>query len=535
MFNFRSFLKLSAAAAAALIVVSCGEEKPVLASKGNMIPDNAMMAVKIDANQLFEKALGDQNSQGRELWNMGKSMLSMSLGEVGEIGNVARNILKDPATLGVNMNEPVVMSLSADMSKAMLTNEASVDMYFVALLDNKEAFLQVMDATVTFAEREEGLKVTKDASDKFTHYVFVDETEGSLDLGVSAESVVVRFRYRDNDKTDLKTSMLGLFANAGPAATEGLDVFYASAGELTLWYNIEAIMSMVEPMMAYVDQDTAAQFKQILPMLKGASMVADLAFLDGQTVLDMKVFGSEEMTELSKKFYEPASDKFFSYMPGTSVIVGNYYVKNLNEYVKWLSKMDKNYASLFEQLEYMYGIDERFFEGISGNLTFAIDGNGIDTNEVPGFVFMLECDRHVWDFMVSELSEYATYVGSDMYNLMNVAYVSYDNGHVVFADAKTMNAGPLGGSNSFAENALAKQIEKGGLTINMETLPYYLLYQFAAEIDRSMTGGELLEYVSSVTVSTYDNMSGKLIVEMGDKEHNLLEKLVLEAIGNLTF
>jgi hypothetical protein len=133
-----------------------------------------------------------------------------------------------------------------------------------------------------------------------------------------------------------------------------------------------------------------------------------------------------------------------------------------------------------------------------------------------------------------EIVEEAHCVGSDMYNIMNVAYLAYMDGHIVLADPDTMSAVSLGGTDSFAETALAKEIQNGGVVMNLEALPIPVLDMFAKEIDANMSGEELLDFVSSVVVASYnDNMSAKLILNMGDKQHNFLEKLINEAVAGL--
>jgi hypothetical protein len=97
-----------------------------------------------------------------------------------------------------------------------------------------------------------------------------------------------------------------------------------------------------------------------------------------------------------------------------------------------------------------------------------------------------------------------------------------------------MSAVSLGGTDSFAETALAKEIQNGGVVMNLEALPIPVLDMFAKEIDANMSGEELLDFVSSVVVASYnDNMSAKLILNMGDKQHNFLEKLINEAVAGL--
>ena len=199
MFDFRKTIKLLSVAAAAILMVSCGNkgEKATSATKGNMIPDNAVIAMKVDADQLWNKALGDEGSDMRNYWNMGKSMLSMSAGELGEIGDVVRKVLKDPAALGVCMEEPMVLSVAADLVD-VYNEEVDVEVCLVALLDDSGAFVNVVDAVMDVANEEGELGMSKEVvSDSYTYYSAVIDEGVSLDLGVSAESAVLHGQLRN--------------------------------------------------------------------------------------------------------------------------------------------------------------------------------------------------------------------------------------------------------------------------------------------------------------------------------------------------
>ena len=57
----RKFMQLTAVAVVAMLMVSCADEKKTssVAEKGNMIPDGAVVAMKVNAQQLFDKVAGD--------------------------------------------------------------------------------------------------------------------------------------------------------------------------------------------------------------------------------------------------------------------------------------------------------------------------------------------------------------------------------------------------------------------------------------------------------------------------------------------
>ena len=87
--------------------------------------------------------------------------------------------------------------------------------------------------------------------------------------------------------------------------------------------------------------------------------------------------------------------------------------------------------------------------------------------------------------------------------------------------------------DSFLNSPHAKDIAKGGFVFDLAAFPEDILDSLAEEFDYEMSGSELLEYVSSVVVTVSDDhMTSTLAVNMDDKEHNLLEKLVLYVISS---
>ena len=535
MFDFKKIMKLTAIVAVAMTMASCAGKKE-LASKGNMIPEGSVFAMKVDANQLWDKAMGEPGSPAHQLWGMAKMGLNMQLPEMGELGQKIREMVDDPATLGIAVDEPVVVSVNPTYVDVQ-REEFALEAYMVALLDNSEAFISVLDAAVAFVQEEEDFTVTKTVvSDNYTHYEFLVDEEGTLDLGVSDESVVLRLTYTtipSTEPVDLKASLPTLFANGGPADSEGLEDFYASQADLATWMDMEPLLNMCLPILDMVEPGSSDQLKAYMPMYKGASFVADLTFKPGQTVLQFKVFGSEEMKAYAQKYNAVASDKYFKYLPASSVLVCNVALKDLAGLVKEMGAMNEQYAMVFNSLDEDFGFDEQLLAGLPGVITFALDGKDVDQREIPGFVAFAECDRNVWEFVEDYLAEVANYECADTYCIEGQMYIGYADGGMYIADASNYTMNNVKSYN-FSDTKWADVIAKGGAVVDLEVLPASLLDSLASEVEYYMTGRELLEYVNSVVItSSDDHMQATLTLNMGDKEHNLLEKLVLEAVSNI--
>ena len=531
MISFRRIVKLSVAAAAAFIITGCAGNDAPLASKGNMIPDNAIYAVKVNADQFWNKALGDQGSPGREMWQAAKSMASIYTSELGEFGEVARQILNDPAALGVNMKEPLVLTFAAEFSDyESYDMEGNVEVCLVALLDDSEAFLKIADAAVAVADAEAGVVVLKNVAQDFTHYEVEIEEDLTLDLGVTEESAVIRIKLDSAEEPlSLSDSMLALFAGEGPHDTDGIEAFYASEADLAMWGDLDATLTMAMPVLEQEDPDSAAQLQAYLSMYEGSSFVSDLDFQDGRTVLNYSLYGSKELETYAKQYYAKPSAKFFEKLPASPFFAINVALKDCAGLVDEMSKLDAEFAELFTDLEEEYGFEKELLEGFPGVITFALSGDGL-SDGTPVFGLMMDCEENVWEYAQEQLAEYADADENGVYNIDDVVYVGYADGYMYAMDPETFHGQ---GSSSLADNAYADILAKGGLVVDLEALSTELLDDFAREIDYYLEGEDILQYVSSIVVDPSDDlMSGTLVFNMGDKGHNLLEKLVLTAVDS---
>ena len=149
MFNFKRMFKFAAAAAVALGMLSCAGEDIRTASEGNMIPDNAVFAMQVNAGQLWDKALGAPGSKAHQIWAMTKKSLPLVTTSLGEIGTLANDVVNDPAKIGLCVDKPMVLSFSADLSN-FADEMASGEVCLVALLDDSEAFVKTVDSVVEY-------------------------------------------------------------------------------------------------------------------------------------------------------------------------------------------------------------------------------------------------------------------------------------------------------------------------------------------------------------------------------------------------
>lgn len=519
---FSKFMKVLAAGAASLLFVACGGNgsKVSQADENNMIPDNAVCAVKVDLMSLWEKTSGDPGSQVRQLTAMAKMFLPSVIEENIEseaLADIANEFLSDPATLGIALDKPAVMSAAFDVV-SYEDDEYTAQACLTVLLNDSEAFNKVADEVLVMA-REEGLPGTSKTvvDDDYTHYIYVAEDGAALDLGVGAKSAVLRLVY-DPELVDYQKTMVNLFAKGGPKKTDGLKAFNAADEDMALWLDLNTTLTEVMEIVKEEERSLYAQLQPMMNLYEGSSVTATLNFEDGKTVMHVNVYGNEAMDSYNDKYYAQASDKYFESVPESSVFVVNLALKDVAGMLEEMAKSNPDFEELLPMLEEV-GIDEDILKGLPGQITLALDGKGIDTKEIPGFVAVMECEPEVYALVESYLEEYAE-LYDDVYVIDGLCAITYTDGALYAVESGLAASGYYHFNSEYAD-----VIEKGGLVIDLEQLPKHLLDEFAQEIDDSMSGNDLLEYVNALTVAVDAPLSTTVTLYMADKDHNLLEKL----------
>lgn len=520
---FKNCMKLAAVVAAVMFISACGggdkkNVKVTQASEGNMVPSGAVLAVKVSPEQLWNKAFGDKYSSASMMMLQYKEDLNYSLYKMGELGDKFADILEDPAKSGVSMKKPIVLSIADKSPDQGFGDDAPFDeICLVAMLDDRDAFADVVETVKDLAD-ERGVSFSKDVvNDTYTYYQLNAMTM-YFDIAIAENSAVVRISINDGD---VKTSMLELFADD---SSEGKEAFCRSASDLALWLDMENLMALIEST-ADLDLDEApAQLAEAMELLKKSSIVADLTFKDGETLIQLEVFGSEEMKANAMKYNGESTGRYFEYMPDNSVMVANIAMKDLDGLIDELKK-DNDLKSYFKMFE-AEGIDDDFYKGLPGQVTFALCADGIDQHDVPGFCVALECDENVWAFVEEKLMDVAESFGENTYVIDDQVLVSYANNTLTIINDIAYSS--LYTYGSFENDPLAEDIAKGGFVIDIAALPGSLLDSFASdEVAYYMTGRDLLEYFSSAVITASDDhMSATITLNMNDRRHNLLEKVL---------
>ena len=104
----KSILKVGVAFWAAIVLASCGGS-----SVYDMTPSDAQFIVKVDAKSLLEKTFAEETKDAKVVLDELKDACDEF--ESNELSNIIKAVIDDPRSSGLNFNEPIVVSGTADL------------------------------------------------------------------------------------------------------------------------------------------------------------------------------------------------------------------------------------------------------------------------------------------------------------------------------------------------------------------------------------------------------------------------------------
>lgn len=530
-------MKLTAIVAAVFMIAACGSENNnkaavTAASKDNMLPDNAVVALKVAPEQLLDNIVGTEGSDGYE------KLERILHREMGSMAKTVMSYIDEPSKCGLSAKDPMYITMAGDFEN-LKSQKISLEFCLVAMVDDRDVLSTNIDLLIGLLEKE-GVKVAEeDITDTYTYYSAQIDEGIVCDLGLAEKSATLRLSMNTMpDAPDAKESMLQLFAEGGPKSPESIKALYESEGQIAMWMDVENILSMVEPLVSELsDYMDPAQFNEAIELYKdGGSMVLDINFKKGATTLISQLFGSDKLKNEANKYYAVSSDKYYDYLAGNPALALNINIKDLQGLLAALgsvvdemvgetgrSSMSRDISDAIETLK-EFNID-------GGQMTGAL-GFGYDYAKgdyVPSLQFVMDCDEDTWESLstaIIELNEDTYSIGGNLIAIGDDLALEYmeDQNAAILVDQNTYVAGL--GNGGFVYNDFAKTISHGGLVLDISAFPYELLNDLARNIDYSLSGYDLLEYVSSVVIaSSEDQMSGSITLNSSDSRHTLLEKM----------
>lgn len=504
---------LLACAVTALLMISCAGEKEKAATPEVLVPQDAQIALKLDVKSVLDKAIDEDNEAVQEIVE-GVKMVMSEFQEKGE--------------LGIDLEKPLVLSGVFDIE------DEECDLYMAVTLSDKAKFDATLSEFVKLAD-EMDIQVNKSAlkSGQDVYEVLYDEIGYPVYLGVDKTSAVVFVPVET--EMDGKDALEELYAQAGCPAYEGFDAFVKASDDLTLWAASDVFVD--ELMDVFYDDPSLAElvesFMPDMDMFEGSSMLVGLNFLDGKTVLTYANYVSEELAAYSGKFMGTASDKYFNLIPENAFLVANMAIDGLDSLFDSLME-NEEVSEAFSSLSFL-GINEDIFEALPGTITLAVAENSEDCMEMPEFVVAIECGEKIYDLLKTfVLSRYAEREGN-AYNVFDMCYVAYVDGAIVAMSPNLWAASSDGEglAQNFNSSPYASTISSFGVLFDLESISEELMSEFLD--DSSLDKETITEFCSSAVFETGKNLDGSITLNMADKDHNLLEKIVELALEEIYY
>lgn len=510
MKGFTKISMLFTVAVTALLISSCAGEKETVKG-GILVPQDAQVAIKLDVMSVWEKAVDEDNEMIQELLGMAEAFMD------------GVDIKND---YGLDIEKPVILSGVLDIE------DESGDVYLSVSVSDKAKLVEAIDGLVDMAAMMD-VEIEKSslATGQDLYVVDYYELEYPVYVAVDKTSAVI---YLSVDTyNDGKDALEALYSQDSCPAYEGFDAFVKASDDLTLWVASDVFVDELMDVF-YEDPSMAELVENFMPdmdMFEGSSTLLGLNFYDGKTVLNYASYASEELAAYSGKFMGTASDKYFHLIPENACVAANIALANIGSAFDSIME-NEEIADAFDALSFL-GIDEDIFDELPGTITLAIAENALNSSSIPEFTLAVECGEKIYSILENfVLRTYATKEG-DAYNVLDICYVSYVDDAIV-AMSPTLWAASSEGeglARNFKNNPISSEIESNGVMIDLDSVSEDLMCEIIDDpyIDKDV----ITDFVSSIVFSTGKNLEGTLTLNMGDKEHNLLEKVVELALEEL--
>ena len=558
-------MNVVAALMATLVFASCSEE---VTSVAPVIAEDAIFAAKLNLKSIYDKSFGDGSAQSAKVMNALKSALQTE--EMPQQAlNILNKALENPmAAFGLNLDQPVYLSatMDAQSEEAGIYLTASVSDRTMLQMILEKSFAQVEKETQTEKEYLESSewydgeyhlagRETIQNGGKF--YYFGGAADNAVCCALTDNALIFYMSAKSLGAGGVKgkAAIEKLLSQKGVCQGTGIDKFMAAQDDMNLWLDVETFMEKAKPLIRRGDASVYMMLKQFEAFYKGMSLTAALDFQAGRTVVNMSATMSEELKEQSMKYYTQPTDKYFSYIPASSLVAANLACNTapLQEMWNELSG-DANVGSYIQALK-SFGIDERFVAGLPGTITA---GLSVGMDGEPAVSLVMECDRKVYDVLMLLLVQHSGMVednGDGTYSIFEqndyddydydygygylptaknyIGSLTYTDGAIVAMTSNLWNQsnGGRGFYNNYRMSSTADDIAKGGIALNLESLDGKILDTVAKEMSEAlrpvhMSSRDLLDYCTSVTITNPDMFTSEISMNMGDKEHNLLQKFV---------
>lgn len=382
----------------AMFFVSCENSNK---KQYEVIPDGASVLVKANLGNVVNE------SEILEV-SMVRTALDFLVNTMPkESRDMFREIITDPTKSGIDVNEPIVMSVAVHPVEVVVSMAMSDKNRFV------EVFEAVADGTGVELVEENG--ITK-----------VDlGYAGNNEFDIAFDSEVLVMVFCESGSADAGYYMT-LDKGRQAVNNDKYTEFFASLSDASAFLDFTSIMDAASNL-RYMSEEEKALMEMYASY--DLSFVMDLDFEDGYSEVATKVFAADEYIKKIEACWMKPDGRFLGFVPYDAVGVLNIatdFGKACEAYPEYMQEL----LPMIQEL----GFTEEMLKSFAGDIMFAVlQPEKLGSKELPQMMFAVECEgRDAFDAFIALLAdEDLSLVDNDVYALGLNRYYDRSSGEFV--------------------------------------------------------------------------------------------------------
>ena len=518
----------------------------------NLVPENAIMAIKVDVGDLYKKSFEDNDVTKKLIAEIRKGVNEIPDAEIKGLYN---NALDNPVeAYGLDLDEPVIISVTHP-GKINRGSKDLIAVYAAMAISDYDVAKKFVDRVYQAAKADSycyGYPTSKSSINddvEFYHFGYADGVMISCAL---SEDFLLFYMTEDRNNADrkAKTAIEDLLSQKNPCSAPGFEDFIDADNSVDFWMNIEAVANIGFNEIKgelYGKNEMAAMLMK--SMLNGMAVNGYLDFDEGKTEMGMKMHYSDAMKEQIEKFYQEPSSKFLELLPAETVCAFNVAINNAGLQKAWDDAMKNPLVQMYMGEAAEFGVSKSLISGLPGTITFGCAMN--DDDGVGDAVLAVECDKNAYktvmrllenEGMAEDMGNGYSFVEKrydymiDDYRKEVLAYAIYNDDKecaVIMTPSvwKKSNGGKNIESN-YHKSDSADDIEDGGFVFDFTKIRPQYMRNLLRGVDRHFTVSNFLDFMASI-VLTYDEDEVDVVWNMGDQDRTILQAIVNFAGQNI--
>ena len=503
----------------AMFFVSCENSNK---KQYEVIPDGASVLVKANLGNVINE------SEIMEV-SMVRTALDFLVNTMPkESRDMFREIITDPSKSGINVDEPMVMSVAVHPAEVVVSMAMSDKNRFV------EVFEAVADGTGVELVEENG--ITK-----------VDlGYAGNNELDVAFDSEVLVMVFSESGSADAEYYMT-LDKGRQAVNNDKYTDFFASLSDASAFLDFTSIMDAASNR-RYMSKDEKALMEMYASY--DLSFLMDLDFEDGYSEVATKVFASDEYIKRIEACWMKPDGRFLGFVPYDAVGTLNIatdFGKACEAYPEYMQEL----LPMIQEL----GFTEEMLKSFAGDIMFAVlQPEKLGSQELPQMMFALECKgRETFDAVLALLGDVELMsVSDDVYALgLNkyydrssgefVAggydyYLMYNNDAIFVLPENIYNEVVVDGElkafdRNVADNDCFAALEKSGMVGDISAIVAMCEESGLGNMAEFKMALGILGLFENFEVVMKNPAESSLKVNMVDKDTNVLKQILDEAMA----